>query len=77
MNVLFSVIKGAQTPLGASITKRIHKRSTALERSVRKLLEGLTMFDNKCTEHPVLHSLISTLVCLQSANVIFPGHTHF
>ena len=27
------------------ITKRIHKRSTALERSVRKLLEGLNMFD--------------------------------
>ena len=26
------------------ITKRIHKRSTALERSVRKLLEGLNMF---------------------------------
>ena len=27
------------------IAKRIHKRSTALERSVRKLLEGLNMFD--------------------------------
>ena len=26
------------------IAKRIHKRSTALERSVRKLLEGLNMF---------------------------------
>ena len=27
------------------IIKRIHKRSTALERSVRKLLEGLNIFD--------------------------------
>ena len=27
------------------IIKMIHKRSTALERSVRKLLEGLNMFD--------------------------------
>ena len=27
------------------VTKRIHKRSNALERSVRKLLEGLNMFD--------------------------------
>ena len=28
------------------ITKMIHKRSTALERSVRKLLQGLNMFDS-------------------------------
>ena len=28
------------------ITKRIHKRSTAMERSVRKLLEILNMFDS-------------------------------
>ena len=27
------------------ITRRIHKRSTALEQSVRKLLEGLNIFE--------------------------------
>ena len=27
------------------ITKKIHKRSTALERSVKYILEGLNMFD--------------------------------
>ena len=27
------------------MTKRIHKRSTTLERSVRKLMEGFNMFD--------------------------------
>ena len=28
------------------ITKRIHKRSTALERSIKKILEDLNMFDH-------------------------------
>ena len=27
------------------LTKRIHKRNTALEQSARKLLKGLNMFD--------------------------------
>ena len=31
------------------ITKRIHKRSSALEQSVRKILEGLNMFEYQPT----------------------------
>ena len=31
--------------------KRNHKRSTALERSVKKLLEGLNMFDGFQPQH--------------------------
>ena len=41
------------------ITKRIHKRSTALERSVRKLLEDLNKFDGTQinTRHPPIKDL--------------------